>query len=90
LTEVPDERREEKIREGCQVSAQAAERAKHGERTISLADLTGGQALERKAPDIPMQAGHVLRREFESIRHGTLSWFSNFEVVTGQVSEPSS
>ena len=37
-----------------------------------------------------MQAGHVLRREFESIRHGTLSWFINFDVVTGWVIEPSS
>jgi transposase len=46
------------------------------------------QALERKHPDLPMQRGHVLRREFESIRHGTLSWFINFDVVTGDVIEP--
>jgi transposase len=45
--------------------------------------------LERKYPDLPMQPGHVLRREFEYIRHGTLSWFINFDVVTGQVIEPS-
>jgi transposase len=36
-----------------------------------------------------MQPSHVLRREFEYIRHGTLSWFINFDVVTGQVIEPS-
>ena len=84
-----DEQREEKIVEGCQVYAQAPERAKRGERTISLDELTGVQALERKAPDLPMQAGHVLRREFEYLRHGTLSWFINFDVVTGQVIEPS-
>jgi hypothetical protein len=89
LTEVADERREEKIVEGCQVYAQATERAKQGERTISLDELTGVQALERKHPDLPMQPGHVLRREFEYIRHGTLSWFINFDVVTGQVIEPS-
>lgn len=75
--------------EGCQVYAQAAERAKQGERTISLDELTGVQALERTHPDLPLQAGHVLRREFEYIRHGTLSWFINFDVVTGQVLEPS-
>ena len=69
--------------------ARAAERAKQGERTISLDELTGVQALERKAPDLPMQRGHVLRREFEYSRHGTLSWFINFDVVTGQVIEPS-
>ena len=69
--------------------AQAAERAKQGERTISLDELTAVQALERKHPDLPMQPGHVLRREFEYIRHGTLSWFINFDVVTGRVIEPS-
>jgi transposase len=71
------------------VYARAPERAKQGERTISLDELTGVQALERKHPDLPMQPGHVLRREFEYIRHGTLSWFINFDVVTGQVIEPS-
>jgi transposase len=75
--------------EGCQVYAKAVERAKQGERTISMDELTGVQALERKHPDLPMLPGHVLRREFEYIRHGTLSWFVNFDVVTGQVMEPS-
>jgi DDE superfamily endonuclease len=75
--------------EGCQVYASAAQRAKQGERTISMDELTGVQAVERKFPDLPMQPGHVLRREFESIRHGTLTWFINFDVVTGQVIVPS-
>ncbi len=69
--------------------AQAAARAKQGERTISLDEMTGVQALERKHPDLPMQPGHVLRREFEYIRHGTLSWFINLDVVTGKVLGPS-
>jgi len=63
--------------------AQAVPRAKQGERSISLDELTGVQAIERKHP------GHVVRREFESIRHGTLSWFINVDVVTGHVIEPS-
>ena len=69
--------------------AQAKERAKDGERSISMDELTGVQAIERKHPDLPMQPGQVLRREFEYIRHGTLSWFINFDVVTGHVIEPS-
>jgi transposase len=89
LTAVPDAERDQKIREGCQVYAQAPIRAKQGERTISLDELTGVQALERKYPDLPLQPGHILRREFEYLRHGTLSWFINFDVVTGQVIEPS-
>src|SRR5260370_41551675 len=51
--------------------------------------VTGVQALERNYPDLPMLPGHVLRREFEYIRHGTLSWFINWDVVSGQVIEPS-
>lgn len=51
-------------------------------------ELTGIQALERLFPDLPMTAGHVLRREFEYVRHGTLSCFFNLDVVTGQVIEP--
>jgi hypothetical protein len=47
------------------------------------------QAIQRKHPDLPMQPGHVLRQEFEYIRHGTLSWFINLDVVSGQVIEPS-
>jgi len=51
--------------------------------------LTGVQALERKHPDLPMLSEHALRREFEYIRPGTLSWFINVDVATGQVIEPS-
>ena len=69
--------------------AKAKERAKDGERTISLDELTGVQALQRKHPDLPMHPGHVLRREFEYIRHGTLSWFINLDGVTGHIIEPS-
>ena len=89
LTEIPDPQRDEKIGEGCALYLSAVERAKQGERTISLDELTGIQALERNYPDLPMLPGHVLRREFEYIRHGTLSWFINWDVVSGQVIEPS-
>ncbi len=86
---MPDAQRDEKIGDGCETYARAPERAKDGERSISMDELTGVQALEPKYPDLPMQPGHVLRREFEYIRHGTLSWFINFDVVTGHVIEPS-
>ena len=89
LTAEASEQREEKVVEECQLSAQAAKRAKEGERTISMDELTGVQALERNYPDLPVLPGHVIRREFEYIRHGTLSWFINFDVATGQVIEPS-
>jgi len=52
-------------------------------------EVTGVQALERKHPALPVLPGPVLRREFEYIRHGTLSWFINVDVVSGHVIEPS-
>lgn len=52
-------------------------------------ELTGVQALERKHPNLPMHPGHVVRREFEYIRHGTFSWYINLDVATGQILEPS-
>jgi hypothetical protein len=65
--------------EGCQVYAQAAERAKQGERTISMDELTGVQALQRKHPDLPMQPGHMLRREFES--ESLVRWVAEMEGI---------
>ncbi len=62
-----------------------AELSAIGEAVISCDEMTGVQALERKHPDLPMQPGHVQRREFEYIRHGTLSFIVNFNVATGQV-----
>src|ERR1700716_2952999 len=50
---------------------------------------TETKRLSRGVKCMPKQRGHVLRREFEYLRHGTLSWFINFDVVTGQVIEPS-
>ncbi len=42
--------------------------------------MTGVQALERLAPDLPPRPGQVARREFEYKRHGTCSFFINFDV----------
>lgn len=47
--------------------------------------MTGVQALERKHPGLPLAPGKIERREFEYIRHGTLSFIVNFDVATGQV-----
>lgn len=60
-----------------------------GVRIMSTDEMTGIQALERAAPTRPMQPGRPERREFEYIRHGTLSLIVNFEVATGQVVMPS-
>jgi transposase len=72
----------------CEVYRQAAQRAEQGERTVSSDELTGVQALERKHPDLPMAPGKVERREFEYIRHGTLSFILSRDVVSGEVLAP--
>ncbi len=63
--------------------------AERGERVVSTDELTGVQALERKHPGLPLAPGHVARREFEYLRHGTLSFILNRDVATGQVIAPS-
>jgi transposase len=60
-----------------------------GVHIMSTDEMTGIQALERAHPTQPMRPGHVERREFEYIRHGTQSLIVNFEVATGEVVSPS-
>ncbi len=60
-----------------------------GERVIGTDELTGVQALERKHPGLPPAPGKVERREFEYIRHGTVTFILNRDVATGQVVAPS-
>jgi len=60
-----------------------------GERIMSTDEMTGIQALERKHPTIPMGPGRMERREFEYIRHGTLTLIANFDVAQGHIVAPS-
>ncbi len=85
----PPEERDEKIADVCAIYREAPARVAAGERTISTDEMTGVQALERAAPGLPLRPGKVERREFEYIRHGTLSFMINFDVVTGEVICPS-
>ena len=85
----PPEERDEKIAEVCAIYREAPTRVTDGERVISTDEMTGVQALERVGPGLPLRPGKVERREFEYIRHGTLSFIINFGVVTGEVICPS-
>ena len=73
----------------CATYREAPGRVAAGERVISTDEMTGVQALERAAPGLPPRPGKVERREFEYIRHGTLSHIIHFDVVTGEVICPS-
>lgn len=59
-----------------------------GIHTVSVDEKTGIQALERKYETLPMKPGLVERREFEYIRHGTLSLIANLEIATGRIISP--
>lgn len=50
-------------------------------------EMTGIQALERKAADQPMRPKRRERREFEYIRHGTQSLIASFDVAQGRISQ---
>jgi DDE superfamily endonuclease len=90
LTAEPDPQSDEKIADINRLYQTAQERTGCGEATMSTDEMTGVQALSRKHPDLPMQSGHVLRREFEYERHGTLSFIVNFDVACGRVGQFSS
>ena len=73
----------------CALYREAPRLTEQGKRVVSTDELTGVQALERKHPGLPLAPGQVERREFEYIRHGTLSLIVSRDVVSGQVLAPS-
>jgi putative transposase len=77
------------VQDICTLYREAPRLAAQGERVISTDELTAVQALERKAPTLPLTPGRVERREFEYIRHGTRSFILNRDVVTGEIIAPS-
>ncbi len=78
-----DERKEERIADICTVYQQSADKAE--EIAFSVDEMTGIQALERIAADLPMSCGKPLAREFEYKRHGTQTLIAAIEIATGQV-----
>jgi len=55
------------------------------EHIICLDEKTGIQALERLHPDLPMEPGRPVRREFEYTRHGTLCLMGAYDVRRGKL-----
>ena len=57
----------------------------HGVHTICIDEMTGIQALERIAADLPVRPGVAAKLEYEYRRHGTTTLFGNFHVATGKL-----
>ena len=85
LTSVKDEQFDQKVADINSLYQRAAELSQKGEKVVTTDELTGVQALERKYPGLPMQSGKVEKREFEYIRHGTLSFIFSRDVAEGKV-----
>lgn len=79
----PDERKEERITEICEIYQNAAQTPE--ELVLSVDEATGIQALERVADDLPIDQGKPRAREFEYKRHGTQTLIAGINVVTGKV-----
>jgi transposase len=77
------------VQEINQLYQQAPTLAQQGEAVVSTDEMTGVQALERKYPGLPLAPGKVERREFEYLRHGTLSFIVDCTVTTGQITQVS-
>jgi len=84
LNAKPDERKDERIGDLCDLYQRSPERA-DTEIVLSIDEMTGIQALERGAPDLPMGPKKPIAREFEYTRHGTQSLLAGFNVVTGVI-----
>ena len=56
-----------------------------GSVVICVDEKTAIAARSRKHPDQPCRPGRITRREFEYVRHGTVSIIAALEVHTGQV-----
>jgi hypothetical protein len=76
------------VAEICTLYHDAPALTAQGERIVSTDELTGVQALERAHPGLPLRPGKVERREFEYVRHGTMSCIVSRDVVSGQVLAP--
>ena len=70
----------------CRTYLEAAAQAPaNGTHTVSVDEATALQAIERTAPDLPVQPESVAKQEFEYTRHGTTTLTAGFDVVTGKI-----
>ncbi len=83
LNSKADEKKEERIADICELYANALKNKQ--EIVISVDEMTGIQALERIAPDLPMVVGKPQSIEFEYTRHGTQTLLAGFNVGTGVI-----
>jgi transposase len=73
----------------CRTYLEAPRKAAvNGTHTVSVDEATSLQAIERNAPDKPVQPGSVTKQELEYTRHGTTTLTAGLDVVTGRIISP--
>jgi len=83
LNAEPDEKKEERITDICDVYHQIP--GTEDEIAFSADETTGIQALERISEDLPMSEGKPVAREFEYIRNGTQTLIAAMNIATGKI-----
>ena len=78
-----DDRKQERIDDICQVYEQAQKAT--DEVVFGMDEMTGIQALELIAADLPMRPGKPLGREYEYRRHEIQTLIAAINVATGHV-----
>lgn len=88
-TEMDPEKFQREVDRVCQTYKEAAEKsAEDGTHTVSMDEATSLQAIERNAPDMPVQPGSIAKLEFEYTHHGTTALTVGLDVVTGRIVSP--
>ena len=88
-TEKDAEKFQREVEIVCQTYLEAPMKAAvEGTHTVSVDEATALQAIERNAPDKPVQVGSVTKQEFEYMRHGTTTLTAGLDVVTGLILSP--
>lgn len=74
-----------RVRKVCDVYLHAGKLKEAGTAVASIDENTGMQALERLHQAVPSGAGQTAWREYDYIRHGTLSLMAASDVSGGQI-----
>ncbi|MEA3484021.1 MAG: IS630 family transposase [Pseudomonadota bacterium] len=78
-----DEKKTERIADICDVYHRIPQT--EDEIALSVDEMTGIQALERIAEDLPMSAGKPIAREFEYKRNGTQTLIASMNIASGKI-----
>lgn len=74
-----------RVKDICDIYLNGDKLNKEGLRVVSTDEKTGIQAIQRKYKDIPMKHGKTALREYEYIRHGTLSLIAARDITNGEI-----